>query len=188
MQSGELRCAFLWPCIGLRQNPGYTLDYRNEIALVIFVCGSQVLKISSFSMSPAQHCLLQTLPVEDVDQPQFTRKLDTAKPRPRRAENSICGRVLRRLSRACALGDCEAHRENCGGCEMRREGTGQAAEDDGEVIKFRLPPPLSGGLCLSGAPLAPGNDFYVAKEGVFTRFFSYLNSAQSFFTRDLSPG
>lgn len=83
MQSGELRCAFLWPCIGLRQNPGYTLDYRNEIALAIFVCGSQVLKISSFSMSPAQHCLRQTLPVEDVDQPRFTRELDAVKPRPR---------------------------------------------------------------------------------------------------------
>lgn len=62
---------------------------------------------------------------------------------------------------------------------MRREGTGQAAEDDGEVIKFRLSP-LSGGLCLSAAPLAPGNDFYVAKEGVFTRFFNCLNSAQCF--------
>lgn len=63
---------------------------------------------------------------------------------------------------------------------MRREGTGQAAEDDGEVIKFRLSPPLSGGLCLSGAPLAPGNDFFVAKEGVFTCFFNYLTSAQCF--------
>lgn len=63
---------------------------------------------------------------------------------------------------------------------MRREGMGQAAEDGGEVIKFRLPPPLPGGLCLSGAPLAPGNDFYVAKEGVFSCFFNYLNSAQRF--------
>lgn len=84
VRSGELRCAFLWPCIGLRHNPGYTLDFRNEIALAIFVCGSQVLKTSSFSTSPAQHCLRQTLAVEDVHQPQFTRKLDAAKPRPRK--------------------------------------------------------------------------------------------------------
>lgn len=71
---------------------------------------------------------------------------------------------------------------------MRREGTCQAAEDGGEVIKSRLSPPLSGGLCLSGAPLAPGNDVYVAKEGVFTRFFNYLNSTQRFWHSGMSPG
>lgn len=39
---------------------------------------------------------------------------------------------------------------------MKREGTCQVAEDGGEVIKSRLLPPLSGGLCLSGASLLLG--------------------------------
>lgn len=39
---------------------------------------------------------------------------------------------------------------------MRREGTGQAAEDDGEVIKFRLQPPLSEGSVYQGPLLLLG--------------------------------
>lgn len=155
VRSGELRCAFLWPCIGLRQNPGYTLDFRNEIALAIFVCGSQVLKTSSFSTSPAQHCLRQTCRGRRSSATVYW-KAWCCETKTQKAENSVCGSVLRRVRRACALGDCEAHRETCGGCEMRREGTCQVAEDGGEVIKSRLLPPLSGGLCLSGASLLLG--------------------------------